>query len=425
MRPELVAYLVAVLATPLLMAGLGAFALVRRYAGRPIPAWASWTLALVVGFSLSAAFVLIPPEWVLVAALSLAPLGIVWLELRRGARRNAGFLLLGLSLPGAVWWGRFVVEDLLDPLVDYDPALLLWWAPPLLGLAVALVLLALPDRPHRARIGSRPTSVARDPLAVANAFQEALQIGPFTLPGLVAEGIAFATLAIGVSLALGAGLPWPVVILAGGAVFALLSAGLWFLALPRKVRLAWEGFAVVGHLDLERWRQRIGGAVPNTLPKMHAWLRDTEDTPANRAGRAELLTVVGRLDEARAAAERIEPETPIDELERAALLDYVDWTAGDEVDFEDVQRRAESFGAPGSNERAYALGVAALAVARDRANAGGDWMTPLVAFRLKDGAIGRTWFRQDVLRPRLVIFFVFGLVISALLVFAGQLLPVA
>jgi hypothetical protein len=55
-------------------------------------------------------------------------------------------LLTALGLPTALWWGYFLIEDALQPLVSYDAVLWLWWAPEVALMVAGALLIARGDR---------------------------------------------------------------------------------------------------------------------------------------------------------------------------------------------------------------------------------------------------------------------------------------
>jgi hypothetical protein len=415
MSAEAELYLRLCLAAPFAFLALLAYALVRRYRVLRTPRWVSWPAAFLLGFGLSPAFILIITSPIWTGGLVLLVGWMAW-QLARGGRFGlAGMLVLGLCLPGLLWWGRLLVEDALDPLSLYEPGLVLWWLPELVGVVMAIGLVIIGDRTAgRIEVIRRPPNVARHPTALGNALQRGILFGPSSLPSLVSELCAFLVVGPVTLVASAAGLPWPLVVLGGGLLFMLIATELWYLAFPAGLRPAWEVFAFVGHAEQERWRAETRTEVPKTVKEIHAWLSRHEERPENRWARGELLAMLGRLDEARALAQRIEPVTQDDALHRAALLDYIDWIDGEELDVDEITLRAETVGQPGSQERLLARGEVAVAIARDQAERGGDWKAPLVALRDEIGTIGWEVFRQDTHRTRMVVTFLAGLVVATL-----------
>ena len=216
-------------------------------------------------------------------------------------------------------------------------------------------------------------------------------------------------------------MPWPLALLGGSVVFAVLITELWFVALPRRVRRAWEGYAVVGNPEMKRWVAGTGTQVPTSVPAMRRWLQRNPDRPEMRWARAELLMITGELSEARSAAEGIPVSTAQDRFDRHAVLVYLDWVEGGDPDFEALRLDAETVGQPGSAERLVARGEATIAVARDLAASGGDWMARLIELRDEAGPAAGRMLREDTRRafyPRLLAF---GLVVSGLVLLVSGL----
>jgi hypothetical protein len=260
-------------------------------------------------------------------------------------------------------------------------------------------------------------------MALGNQLQRAISFGPYPLPSVVAELLAFAATLAGVTVAMALDLPWPVVLLGGALLFMLVATELWYMAFPHKARRAWGGFSYVGHIELERFREATGKGVPNTEQRMRAWLASNEERPETRAVHAELLAVTGRIDEARAMAGRIETTTPAEDFDRQALLEYIDWIDGADPDPDASFRAADMIGSPGSRERLFARGLAAIGLARMRAASGGDWMGPLTDFQREIGEQGWAWFREDTHRQRMTVTFLVGLFVAGLFVIPALLYP--
>lgn len=422
MSAEFTAYLWAVLAAPLVLLGILVYALWRRYRDRPIPIVTAWVGAFLAGFCVSPVFVLTSdPLWFFV--ISVPALWFAWLLARSGRLRLAGLLAVGLTLPGVLWWGGTVLGNWDTVVAVYGIGLYLRWATLLAGTVMGIGLIVVGDHVGPVQALGKKPGTARDPMALANAMAAGIAIGPFTLPGVVAEMAAFFVTAILVSLATAAGVPWPLIVLGGALVFMVVSTELWYLAFPARARQAWAGFAYVGHLEQDRWRATTGTPPPNTMKKFHEWLRDNAERPETRWAHAELLAVVGRIDEARAMVERIDASTPAEAYDRDAMRDYVEWIDGRQVDFEARRREAETIGEPGSQERLFARGLAAIALARDRAESGGDWKTPLEEFANVAGSTGWASFREDTHRLRMRATFLLGLALSALLTLPVLLFP--
>ena len=414
------AYLWVVLAAPFALLGILAFALFCRYRGRRIPTWAKWSGAFLTGLCVSPALILVPePIWLIV--LIVPVLWIAFLLGRSGRFRLAGLLFIGLALPGLLWFGAFLFSDveLVVGFYGYEPYLRFVLA--VAGVLMGIGLVVIGDHPAPPRLTKLPET-PRDPMALANAMAAGIALGPFTLPSLVAEGVAFVVTALALTVAASVGVPWPLIVLGAALLYMVVSTELWYLAFPADARGAWAGFAYVGHIEQERWRATTGTEPPHSDPMFRQWLNDNVERPETRWAHAELLAVVGRLDEARAMAERIEADTPAEAFDRDSMLTYIDWIDGQQIDFDQRIRLAETIGAPGSQERLFARGAAALALARERAATRGDWMTPLRDFARETGQLGWAYFRHDTRRRRMTATFLLGLLVGLLFTVPATLL---
>lgn len=424
MPPEIESYLRLVLFSPLAFLAVLAYAIVRRYRGLPTPGWAVAVGAFLIGFPFSPIFV-IAVESAFWMALLVLPMVWVVVSLARGRRfRIAGLLLLGIALPGAVVWGTFVLGDALDPAPLYRPEVVLWWLPTLVGSLIGAGLVGLGDRASAVpRVMRGPLTTSRDPMALGNVLSAAVALGPLPMPGVVGGIVAFVATTLAVSLGSVVGLPWPLTLLGGTALFAVVATELFYLAYPRHARRAWAAFSYVGSTEMARWRAVTGMPAPATEAAMDAWLRDNQERPETRLYHAELLAVVGRVDEGRAMAERIVVDSPNEAFEKAALLDYIDWIDGAQVDFAARLRDAERIGDEGSSERLFARGLATIGLARERAASGGDWMSPLQELEEATGPAGWRMFRSDTYRRLLVQDLLIGLLVAMLATVPATVLP--
>jgi hypothetical protein len=415
-----VAYLWVVLAAPFVLLGIVVFAVFRRYRGRRIPTWAKWSGAFLTGFCISPALILLPePVWLILLILPIA--WVAFLLGRSGLFRLAGLMVIGLALPALIWFGAYLYLDvqLAVAFYGYEPYLRFVLA--VAGTLMGIGMVVIGDHPAPARLTKQPDT-PRDPMALANAMAAGIALGPFTLPSLVAEGAAFVVTVIAVSVATIAGVPWPLVVLGAALLYMVVSTELWYLAFPADARAAWAGFAYVGHIEQERWRATTGTEPPHNDKMFRQWLNDNVERPETRWAHAEMLAVVGLLDEARAMAQRIEAHTLAEAFDRDSMLTYIDWIDGQEIDFDERIRVAETIGAPGSPERLFARGAAALALARERAATHDDWMTPLTDFARDTGNRGWASLRQDTRRRRMTATFLLGLVVGLLFTVPAMLL---
>ena len=403
--------------------GVGAYAGFLRYRGRRVPAGVLRLAAGLLGAGQGVAFIFfIEDPLALVPLIVIPALGSYWL-VRSGRRVAAGFLLATLGLAGALWWGFFLVQDLLDPLDLYEPILWLWWAPEVVLLIVGALVARGGDRsaPATELIKRTPAHV-RDPIALANAFQRELAVGPVQIQALVAFGVASPLIVVGLPYAIQAGLPWPVALVGGTVVYAVVAAELWQVAMPRRVRGAWEGFTLVANPETKRWLETTRTSIPRTRRAMQQWLQRNPDRPETRWARAQLLVAVGDLDEARGVAQAMPVKSDWDRFEQRTLLEHIEWVAGGETDLDALREQAETVGEPGSAERRTARGEVALAVARDLAVSGGDWMAPLKALRDEAGpAVAARLFREESRRHLYPQLLLVGGAFSAFLVLASFL----
>lgn len=401
---------------------VGVYAIVLRLRGRTVPPAVLRVGMGLLGAGLGAGFIFAIDDdpFSLVLFLGL-PAFVTYALIRRGHRVAAGILLATLGLPGALWWGFFLVQDLVDPIDLYEPVLWLWWATGAALVIGGALVARLGDRavPPTELIPHTPAHV-RDPVALATAFHRELAVGSIQIQTLVSVGVASLLIIIGLPLALQAGLPWPIAVVGGTILYAVVGVELWQLAMPRRVRGAWEGYALLGNPEMKRWRATTATAVPRTVPAMQKWLERNPDRPETRWARASLLVAVGDLVRARTVAESMPLNSDWDRFEQHLLLAYIDWVAGGDPDLVALRQEAETVGQPGSPERFRARGEATLAVARDLAVRGADWMAPLTALRDEAGpAVASRVFREEAMRNLYPQLLPFGAVFCVVIVVAG------
>jgi hypothetical protein len=404
-------------------AGVLVYAGLQRYRGRPISRATVRLGAGLEGASAAIGFVFIP-EWGFVAVFLAVPAYLAYRLLRRGHRIATGTLLMALGSVGAAWWGYYLVQDALDPFVSYEAILWLWWAPEVALLIVGAFLIARGDRvlPPAKLFTQTPTQV-REPAAVGSAIMRAMMIGPIPISILVGVGAALTVVGFLLPLAVRAGVPWPVGLVAGAVAFAAIAVELGYLVIPPRLRRAWQGHALVAHPQTKRWHAMTGTSVPATLPAIRRWLERNPERPEARWARAEALIIAGDLAEARSVIERMPIDSDWGRWEQHALRVYVGWVEGADPDYAALQAHAETVGEPGSAERMEARGEAMIAVARDLAASGGDWMAPLIAYREAAGPVADRVLRNDLRRLGYRSFLVYGLVASGVVLLTTGLIP--
>jgi len=398
--------------------GLAVVAVVLRYRGRQVP-----RSLIRLGAGLFGAgngifliyMVRVDFAWVALAiVVGSFAFDLVW----RGHRIAAGILLVTLGLPSGLWWGQFVVGDLLDPASLYLPELWLWWAP---GAALLVVGAPLMARGDRARRAPRPLfqpmpAHVRDPAIIAASLQQALALGGIPIQLLIAMVAAMVPLFFGVPAALAAGVPWPVVLVGGTGFFAVVASELSYLAMPTRVRLAWEGWSMVGDPEMKRWQATFGRPIPVSTAAVQRWLAANPETADNRWARSELLVIAGQMDEARAVIGRLPDSAGWERFERTDQMAFVDWVEGRDIDLDGLEALAETVGTLDSAERWLARAMVASARARDAAVRGGDWAAPLNDLRRRAGSLADGLLRAELRRRMYPIMLIVGLPFVGLVV---------
>ncbi len=403
-------------------AGVLIYAAVLRYRGLPISPAIVRVGAGLEGAACAIGFAFFA-DLRLLALFMLIPAYLVYRLLRRGQRIAAGTLLMALGSLGAVWWGFYLVQDALDPLISYDAVLWLWWAPEVVLLVVGAFLIAQGDRDVAPTpLFAMTETQVREPAAIGSAMVRAMSIGPFPIQTMVGIGAGLPVVAFLLPLAVRAGVPWPIGLVAFAVIDAVIAVELGYLAIPPRVRRAWQGHALVGSPQMKRWLAITGSPVPTSLPAMRRWLERNPDRPETRWARAEALIILGDLAEARAVIERMPVNGDWDLFEQHSLQVYLDWVGGANPDYAALQAEAETVGEPNSAERSLARGEAVLATARDLAVSGGDWMAPLIAYRDAAGPLADRVLRGDLRRVGYRAYLIYGLIFSALvLLMTGQI----
>ena len=402
-----------------LIVGLLAMLLL-RFRGRPIPTWLIRLVVVVLALQSGLGGIVCIRTPFVLASIALQTAVIVWFLWRAGRRTTTGILLIGTGALGALWWGQFLARDLLDPVSLYEPVLWLWWAPSAILLVVGAALIPLGDRTVDRPLFPQASSLSRDPMPLGTAITRELSIGPIPVATVVADGLALIAAIIVISL-LTDRVPWPVTWIAASAVYAVIGTELFFYAIPRRLRRAWAGTAIVGSPEMKRWQRETGTPVPVTAAKMRAWLDKGPDRPDIRWARAELQATLGELEAARESVRGMALKTDIDRFDQRALLAWIDWLGGADEHLDELQALAEQVGLPGSDERAEALAKVALARARQLATDGGNWKEPLERLTRERGSLGEGLLQGDLRRARYRVEPLLGLFLTGGLILLSQL----
>jgi hypothetical protein len=390
---------ISILVTVLALVGSLATMLVLRFRGRSIPPWLVRCAVAALGLQSGLTAILFVRQPTIFGALAVQ-LGVaIWFLWRAAGKTSTGMLLLLTALPGALWWGFFLVQDAIDPADLYLPNLWLWFAPSAVLLVVGGFLVRLGDLHVEGPVFPQAASLRRDPMPLANALARESSIGPLPLASLVSDGMAF-LVAIAVVSLLGSRLPWPIVLIAAAGAYTLISSELYYYALSPRLRRAWEGMAVLGNPGMKRWRAETGTSVPTSPAAMRNWLRATPDRPEIRWARAEIQALLGELEAARTSAEGMLLRSDADRFEQRTLLSWIGWLDGEDEDFDALTADAELVGGPGSAERLEARARVSQARARDIAARGGDWKRPLEELRQLRGQEPSALLRADLRRAR-------------------------
>jgi hypothetical protein len=416
MSPFQVGLLLIVAASGPVLLIAGVALLVLRFRRGRAPTWLGVLCVVVFGLQSGALAILFIREPMLLASDALAVAVFAWLLVRANRWRTTGVLLIACGLFGVLWWGYFVVQDLVDPADLYQPELWLWWAPSALLILAGAVLATRRDRATEKTIFPIAPTLHRDPMALGTAIVREVSIGSLPIPSLVADGVAVVVVIVGV-LWVGHLVPWPVTWIVAAIVYAVIGTELFYFAIPRRLRRAWEGIALVGSPGMKRWRRESGTRVPTSKRAMEAWLHDTPDRPGLRWARAEAQATLGDLDAARASALAMPIDRDSDRFEQRALLFWIEWLGGDDGDLEALATEAETVGLLDSPDRTEARGRVATARARQLTISGGDWKQPLEQLASEHGEAA-TLLRDDLRRTRYRIELIMGpLVAGAIILF--------
>jgi hypothetical protein len=392
------------------------YAGVQRYRQQTIPRLAGYVGVAALGLGWSPTLIWFAGEPLRLLLAVACGTGVVALLLAFTHRyRLAGVLFLAVGLPGTLWWGRYIVEDVLDHSFSYEPILLGWFVPGLGLVFLGAVGIAAGNRTAwEASLGMAEPRAA----SLAAAIMRDQSIGPLPISTLVAVALGIVTFRVASTLGQAADLAWPVPWLLAGALSAVVMIEAFARFVPRRVRAGWEGFSVLGSWEQRRFEEVSGGPVPVSPSHRARWLTQHSLTPETAWMHAELHTVSGSFDEARRAIEQMPEQTAWQRVERLAAQAYLDWVADGGGDLEPLRSAAEQVGGEGSEERLRARAHVAVAEARQRAASGGDWAEPLIAIREAVGPRAGRLLRADTAPMRRRA----GLIIASLLtVFAAAL----
>ena len=403
---------------------LGAWAIVRHYQGRPVSRAYVRAAAAIVGLGSGVFAIFIVEASFAMAALLIVTASFTIDLVRRGQGIAAGLLAVLLGLPSALWWGRFVINDWLDPTFGYEPILWLWVAPGVALVVLGAFLIARGDRPTpRKRYFERMPVHVRDPAAVAHALMDDLSFAGLPIHIVVGMATAMLLAWVGVPIALNAGLPWPLVVIGGAAAFAVIGTELTYLAIPTRLRGAWQGWAMAGNPEMRRWRETVRTPIPIGTAAIRRWLTEHPETDENRWARSELLVIAGDMDGARAVIERLPTSSDWERFQRQEQALFADWVEGREVDVDAFAASAEAVGAPDSEQRWIARATAATARARVLADRGADWTRPLADLSRAAGPAQQGILRGEIRQRIYPAMTVVGVVFCAAIGFLFGLLP--
>lgn len=362
-----------------------------------------------------------------IVVAGVATVATLW---RSRRRRQAGLALVGLGLPSliATPFGGTVPFGLpiragADDAAGFGAVITILGAS---SVVAGIVLLARGDpaegaadrsaavgQPGSRRIGN-----------VARAILEPASAGPFSLPA-VASLVAYVATWLVVPLVVPRSAPGIVSFAAPVLIGAVLAAEAYIRSFPPRARRAFEAFSWYGDWELAAARSTTG-SIPHTKTGAERWLATHPPRDGDGGVRAEILVLAERFDEARAVARALPARTPVERWQRAATIDFVDWSAGGPGDPSALRQAVEALD-PGTDDRLRAEVSLATGEVRRRLADGrtipADALDPLLAVRDRlgkraDGQLGRA------LRSRLIVTYaVGGALIGAVLDLASSWPP--
>ena len=175
-------------------------------------------------------------------------------------------------------------------------------------------------------------------------------------------------------------------VVAAAGVATCIGVLVAYLAMPWRTRKTLETFAWLGRRELDRIREQTGVRYTGTTPDGAArWLVDNPRSSVTALARIDVLTILGRIDEADAEATRLPP--PRDDIEAVGqVLNRVNvrFVADEPIDqalraeVVELRQRLD----PASEAAAEMRVGLAIMTARERLAAGrGDWDEELLAVR--------------------------------------------
>lgn len=421
LTPESVFVWIAIftVVVPVVLVVVVAIVAVRRSRGSPVGPRETAVVSSLVGLNLGL-FILVGGSDLSLTFPFLVAAGVfVVLQLRRRRRTIAGLILAGTAFPWTALWAVYLGVLVLG-LNDFDigsvvQGLLIGAVPLVVGLGLVARDDPPPPAPAMTAAAGEPGSRAFG--TISAAIRAPSLIGPFGMAEIAAL-VAFVAPTAILPFFIPADVP-KVVALAIPLVFgSVLATEAYIRARPTPARKAFEAFSWLGEWELRRYRLSPF-RVPTNPRAAEKWLARYPETPDTLGLRAELLTLAGRFDEARAVAQRMPTSTPQERWDRTETLDSVDWRAGGDGDPAGLRAAADELLPIDGDEHLRAEVSIATAEVRKRMADGrstpGDAAEPLIAVRERlghraDGQVGRA------LRKRLLFTF---LAVSA--AFAGTI----
>jgi hypothetical protein len=382
------------------------------------------SLGLFVGMSGS-----FTVAWPILGAIVVLPV----LLLRRGRRRLAAWFVVGAAVPWTLVWGLYLAV-LASGSREFEVGeTWLGFAagagPLLIALAYLVARRAATEAPAVEAAGdeaaAETTPRGRSFGDIGAAVRAPGLIGPFGLSEVALLVVIVATWLLA-GILLPATLPDVVRFAILVVLSTVLGAEAYIRAMPAPAREAFEAFSWLGEWELAQIRALTGEGVPTNELAARRWLRVHPETAETRWLRVEMLTFAGRHDEAKAVAERMPNETPIERFDRAAAEDFADWYSGGDGDVGAMEDAAGMLHPADGDQRLRAEVAIAIARVRRQMAAGDDAIAagqPLREVRKRlgrraDGQVGRA-LRLRLIRPLLIL----GALLAVLSLLVPDLAP--